>query len=47
MCRLESISFDLEKWEGATFLLPDCLQSGVLSVLTAGETRKEITQKMV
>lgn len=47
MCRLESISFDLEKWEGSTFILSDCLQSGVISILTAGATWKEVAKKMV
>lgn len=47
MCRLESISFDLEKRNGITFILSDCLQSGVLSILSVGQDRSEIVNKMV
>ena len=47
MCRLESISFDLEKREGTTFILSDCLQSGMLSILSAAENRHEIVEKTV
>lgn len=47
MCRLESISFDLEKRNGITFILSDCLQSGVLSILSVGEDRNECVDKMV
>jgi len=47
MCRLESISFDLEKRNGITFILSDCLQSGVLSILAVGEDRSEVVNKMV
>lgn len=34
MCRLQSISFDLESRSGTAFMLSDCLQSGVLSLMT-------------
>jgi len=47
MCRLESISFDLEKRNGITFILSDCLQSGMLSILSVGESRNEVVDKMV
>lgn len=47
MCRLESISFDLEKRDGITFILSDCLQSGVLSILAVGQDRSEVVNKMV
>ena len=47
MCRLESISFDLEKRRGTTFILSDCLQSGLLSILTVGDNRNELVDKMV
>jgi len=40
MCRLESISFDMEKKAGSTFVLYDCLQSGVIAMLTIGVHRK-------
>jgi hypothetical protein len=36
LCRLESISFNLEKKIGSTFILIDSLQSGVLSLMTIG-----------
>lgn len=47
MCRLESISFDLEKRSGITFILSDCLQSGVLSILSVGNDRSEVVNRMV
>lgn len=47
MCRLESISFDLEKRDGTTFLLSDCLQSGMLSILSVAEDRADLVDKMV
>jgi hypothetical protein len=47
MCRLESISFDLERKAGATFMLQDCLQSGVIAMMTIAEERKETLQMMV
>lgn len=47
MCRLQSISFDLEKRSGTTFILSDCLQSGVLSILSVGEDRADVVEKMV
>jgi len=37
MCRVESISFDLEKRKGTTFILCDSLQSGVISVMSIGK----------
>ena len=46
MCRLESISFDLEGKTGSTFVLSDCLQSGVLSLITIGEQRKDALAAM-
>ena len=39
MCRIESISFDMEKKSGSTFCLYDSLQSGVLGMLTIGISR--------
>lgn len=36
LCRLESISFNLEKKIGSTFILIDSLQSGVISSMTIG-----------
>ena len=40
MCRLESVSYDMEKRAGSTFALYDCLQSGVVALITIGEHRK-------
>lgn len=40
MCRLEAVSFDLEKKKGSTFILIDILQQGVLGLLTIGEDIK-------
>lgn len=40
MCRLESISFDMESRSGSTFCLYDCLQSGVIGMLTIGVHRR-------
>lgn len=39
MCRLDSISYEMEKWSGTTFTLFDCLQGAVLGVLTTAEDR--------
>ena len=36
MCRLESISFDMESRTGSTFCLYDSLASGVIGMLTIG-----------
>eukprot|EP00349_Pseudokeronopsis_sp_Brazil_P011840 CAMPEP_0202979084 /NCGR_PEP_ID=MMETSP1396-20130829/85330_1 /ASSEMBLY_ACC=CAM_ASM_000872 /TAXON_ID= /ORGANISM="Pseudokeronopsis sp., Strain Brazil" /LENGTH=179 /DNA_ID=CAMNT_0049718347 /DNA_START=2492 /DNA_END=3031 /DNA_ORIENTATION=+ len=47
MCRLESISFDMEKRAGSTFVLYDCLQSGVIAMLTIGVHRKVAVNFMV
>jgi len=40
MCRLESISFDMESRSGSTFCLFDCLASGVIGMLTIGVNRR-------
>lgn len=47
MCRLEGISFDLERREGASFILPDCLQSSVLGILTVSDSRFDTCSKMM
>ena len=47
MCRLESISFDMEKRSGSTFCLFDSLQSGVIGMLTIGLHRKITVNYMV
>lgn len=47
MCRLESISFDMEKRSGSTFVLSDCLQSGVLAMLTIGVHRRVAVNYML
>jgi hypothetical protein len=36
LCRVEGVSFDLEKRQGATFILSDTLQSGVISIIAIG-----------
>lgn len=41
MCRVESVSFDLERRQGTTFILCDSLQSAVLSVLSIGSSAAE------
>ena len=46
MCRLQSISFDLETRRGTAFMLQDCLQSGVLAIMTIARGRKEVLQMM-
>ncbi len=47
MCRLQSISFDLESRKGTAFMLSDCLQSGVISLMTIAENRKDTLHNMV
>jgi hypothetical protein len=47
MCRLESISFDMEKRSGSTFCLFDSLQSGVIGMLTIGLHRKIAVNYMI
>lgn len=47
MCRLESISFDMESRTGSTFSLYDSMASGVLGMLTIGKTRKETVKNMM
>ena len=39
MCRLRNISFDLEQRLGSTFMLQDCLQSGLLAMMTISVDR--------
>lgn len=46
MCRLRSVSFDLERRIGTTFMLQDCLQSGLLSILTIADERTETLKMM-
>ncbi len=46
MCRLRSISFDLEQRQGSTFMLQDCLQSGLLALMTIGENRVDCLKMM-
>ena len=38
MCRVQGISFDLEDRKGTAFLLPDSLQSCVLSIIAMANT---------
>jgi hypothetical protein len=47
MCRLESVSYDMEKRTGSTFCLYDCLQGGVIGLITVGEHRKVTVSYMV
>ena len=46
MCRLESISFDMESRSGSTFCLYDCLASGVIGMLTIGVHRRAAVKFM-
>ena len=46
MCRLESISFDMESRSGSTFCLFDCLASGVIGMLTIGINHKATVKFM-
>lgn len=47
MCRLESISFDMESRSGSTFCLYDCLASGVIGMLTIGVHRRATVKFMM
>jgi len=47
MCRLESISFDMESRTGSTFCLYDSLASGVIGMLTIGQHRRAIVKYMM
>ena len=47
MCRLRSVSFDLERRMGTTFMLQDCLQSGLIALMTIAEERTETLKQMV
>jgi len=44
---LQNISFDIERKQGSTFLLQDCLQSGVIAMMTIAEDRKDALNMMV
>lgn len=46
MCRMRNISFDLEQRQGSTFMLQDCLQSGLLAMMTIGELRVDCLKAM-
>ena len=46
MCRLESISFDMESRSGSTFCLFDCLASGVIGMLTIGVNQRAAVKFM-
>ena len=46
MCRLRSVSFDLEQRTGTTFMLQDCLQSGLIALMTIAHERTESLKKM-
>ena len=46
MCRLRSVSFDLERRTGTTFMLQDCLQSGLIALMTIAEERTETLRMM-
>ena len=47
MCRLEGISYEMEKRTGSTFQLFDCLQGGVLGLMTIGEDRQTTVTYMI
>lgn len=44
MCRVQGISFDLELKKGTTFILPDCIQSSVIGLLTMGTSPLECSK---
>ena len=46
MCRMRNISFDLEQRQCSTFMLQDCLQSGLLAMMTIGEYRIDCLKLM-
>lgn len=46
MCRMRNVSFDLEQRQGSTFMLQDCLQSGLLALMTIGEQRIDCLRMM-
>lgn len=46
MCRLESISFDMENRQGSTFCVYDTLPSAVIGMLTIGVHRRAAVQFM-
>ena len=47
MCRLEQISFDMEKRQGSTFTMYDSLQSAVIGLLCIGVHRKIAVNYMI
>lgn len=47
MCRLEQISFDMEKRQGTTFTLYDSLQSAVCGLMCIGVHRKISVSNMI
>ena len=47
MCRLEQVSFDMEKRQGTTFTMYDSLQSAVIGLLCIGVHRKIAVNYMI
>eukprot|EP01017_Pseudomicrothorax_dubius_P008603 TRINITY_DN12846_c0_g1_i1.p1 TRINITY_DN12846_c0_g1~~TRINITY_DN12846_c0_g1_i1.p1 ORF type:complete len:224 (+),score=19.67 TRINITY_DN12846_c0_g1_i1:64-735(+) len=47
ICRLMGVSFDLEAKKGITFILPDTLQCGMLSILAIASGKDELFNKML
>lgn len=47
MCRLEQVSFDMEKRQGSTFTMYDSLQSAVIGLLCIGVHRKIAVNYMI
>lgn len=47
MCRLENVSFDIEKRFGTSFTMYDSLQSAIIGLLTIGVHRKQSIGFMV
>ena len=47
MCRLEQVSFDMEKRQGTTFTMYDSLQSAVIGLLCIGVHRKIAANYMI
>jgi len=46
LCRMESISFDMEKKTGSTFVLCDSFQNEVLSIITVENDFEKIVKLM-
>jgi len=47
LCRMESISFDLENKIGSAFLFGDSLQSGVISIITIDDENSKVVKTLL